>query len=113
MLSPHFSRAEFRCNCNSCGQDTVDAELIMLCEAVRDFVKKPVRVLSGNRCPAYNRRIGGARHSQHLYSRAADLSVMHPREVYDYLVAKFPNKYGFGVYPTFIHVDSRQNAARW
>jgi len=46
-ISEHFSRSEFRCKCG-CGQDTVDVELIELCEVVRDLNgNKPLVVTSG------------------------------------------------------------------
>jgi len=119
-LSDHFSRSEFRCKCQNCGRDTVDTELLMLCEIVRHVEGGPVAVTSGHRCRAHNKRVGGAQPmganpgSQHLYGRAADLIVSSPAEVYAYLCRRFPDKYGFGLYDRWVHVDSRSGPpARW
>ena len=111
-LSDHFSRHEFACNCG-CGKDTVDAELLTICEIVREIEGGPVRVASGHRCRVHNQRAGGASKSQHLYGRAADLIVRDPEHTALILDQKFPDKYGIGVYDHWIHVDSRADRARW
>lgn len=112
-LSEHFSRKEFACNCG-CGFDTVDAETLKVAEDVRRFLKTPVTINSGCRCPAYNKKVGGAEKSQHVKARAADLGVANPEKVYEYLCTKYPGKYGFGLYPTFVHIDTRSDGpARW
>lgn len=112
MISPHFDRREFACNCG-CGLDTIDADTLMLCEVVRHIEGGPALVSSGHRCETYNRAVGGARDSMHLRGRAADLIVTKPRFVYDELCRLFPDRFGFGVYETWIHVDSRSVKARW
>ena len=112
-LSTHFSRSEFACKCG-CGGNTVDAEMLMLCEDVRRIEKGPVIVSSGFRCYSHNEQVKGSSNSQHLYGRAADLLVSDPRKIYDTLCCLYPRKYGFGLYSTFIHVDSRSHVmARW
>jgi hypothetical protein len=47
--------------------------------------------------------------------RAADIVVRGktPREVYEYLDERYPNKYGIGSYETFTHIDTRVKKARW
>lgn len=112
MLSKHFRRTEFACQCG-CGFDTVDAELLMLCEDVREFEKVPVHILSGCRCVEHNAAVGGVDNSQHTKAKAADLDVKNPEKTYNYLCAKYPKQYGFGLYPWGVHVDSRSEIARW
>lgn len=114
-LSAFFSRAEFTCKCG-CGFDTVDAETLRVLEDVRKTFGKPVVITSGCRCPDYNQRIGGAKNSLHARGRAADIVVIDvaPAEVYAFLCAEYPDKYGFGSYATFTHVDTRSGGpARW
>ena len=114
QISKHFTRREFACKCG-CGQDTVDAETLEICEKVRAHFDEPTTVHSGNRCPEYNRRVGGAKSSQHLISRAADISVRNtpPSEVADYIETILEDG-GLGRYPTFTHLDSRTGPrARW
>lgn len=71
-LSPHFNRAEFDCHDGQIAHP--DPALIAALERLRTICgNKPCRIVSGYRDPAYNRSIGGAYNSQHLYNRAADL----------------------------------------
>jgi uncharacterized protein YcbK (DUF882 family) len=111
-LSEHFKRSEFRCKCG-CGADTVDYELLRVCEEVREYTGAPVRVMSGHRCKKHNSAVGGAKRSQHLYGRAADLQVDNPKDVYDYLNTKYPNTYGLGLYARMVHVDTSSRRTRW
>lgn len=113
-LSKNFSRHEFACKCG-CGLDTVDAALVPVLQDIRDHFNAPVKITSGHRCAEHNRRVGGAARSQHLYGRAADIQVAghSPKEVQDYLVAKYPDQLGVGFNDRFTHIDTRNNAARF
>ena len=113
-LSPHFFRSEFACPCG-CGFDTVDVMLITTLEDLRAHFARAVFISSGCRCRGYNRGIGGADLSQHLFAKAADIVVVEvaPRAVADYLRNKYPHSHGIGEYGTFTHVDVRNQMARW
>ena len=115
QLSKHFLRQEFKCRCGECMQDTVDAELITVLERVREWANAPIKINSGNRCAAYNKKIGGSPASQHLRSRAADIVVegKTPFQVYRRLEDWYPSQYGMGRYNTFTHIDTRKGRARW
>lgn len=77
-LSPHFSRREFDCHDGSRANPTPD--LIGKLEALRERCgNKPLRIISGYRSVAWNRHVGGARKSQHLYNRAADIPAGYAR----------------------------------
>ena len=71
-LSPHFCVREFRCKD---GSDPVfiDTALAELLERIREHFGKPVTITSAYRTPAHNAKAGGAKFSQHLYGRAADI----------------------------------------
>ena len=73
-LSPHFCVREFRCKD---GSDPVfiDTALAELLERIREHFGKPVTITSAYRTPAHNAKAGGAKFSQHLYGRAADIRV--------------------------------------
>ncbi len=112
-LSKNFSRHEFACKCG-CGFDTIDAETLRVVQDARFFVGKPITPSSGARCRAYNRKIGSKDSSQHVVGRAVDLPVKDPKKLYDYLCRKWVGKYGFGLYKTFVHIDTRTgDSARW
>ena len=109
-----FERHEFACKCG-CGFDTVDAELLAVLDNVRRVFKSKVLVSSGCRCPAYNKRVGGAPKSRHLEGRAADIVVANaaPALVAEYLKERYLEKYGIGEYHSFTHIDTRAQAVRW
>ena len=115
-ISRDFVREEFECHCG-CGFDTVDIELISIVQDIRDMFERPIVITSGCRCKKYNERIGGSENSQHTIGRAADLYVasehITPKDVYNYLCEKYSDEYGFGLYDSFVHVDSRNEKARW
>lgn len=114
-LSKNFSRHEFACKCG-CGFNTVDVELLDLCEEVREIAGVPITPTSGCRCSAHNLASGGGKRSQHLFGRAVDLPVPDPKKVFDELCKRYPDEYGFGRYMDdgFVHVDSRSNGpATW
>jgi len=117
-LSKHFSRSEFSCGCG-CGFDVVDAELISVLEDLREALQSTITIKetngSGCRCRAHNKAVGGSSSSQHLLGKAADINVtgVDPEEVQEYLLDKYPDSYGIGVYNSFTHIDVRGTKARW
>jgi len=94
-------------------------ELAKNLQVLRDEVKKPITVTSGYRNAAYNAKIGGAKASQHLTGRAADIKIsgMTPKEVaavIEKLIAAGKMKEGgLGIYRTWIHYDTRETKSRW
>ena len=62
---------------------------------------------SAYRTPAYNSGVGGARYSQHTQGRAIDVSKNGMGDVNKFLELAARNGFvGFGMYPTFIHIDT-------
>ena len=114
-LSPNFFRAEFRCKCGKCEFDTVDAELLKVLQRAADYFETSVSISSAGRCEFWNRHVGGGEKSQHLYGRAADITVfdVQPDLVADYFTRVYNGKYGIGRYNTFTHIDTRGPMARW
>lgn len=114
FISEHFLAKEFRCKDGS-DPICVNGALISILELVRTKFGKPVLINSGYRTPSYNRKIGGAEFSQHMYGRAADIVVkgVEPEVVYNFLCEAFPKSCGFGLYPSFVHVDCRATKSRW
>jgi uncharacterized protein YcbK (DUF882 family) len=112
--SDRLKRKEFTCRCG-CGSDTVDAELLVVLNTLREDFAAPVNIVSGTRCEQHNKNVGGSPKSQHLKSKAADIKVtgVPLKDVYEYLTRMYPDRYGIGLYDSFIHVDVRQNKTRW
>lgn len=81
-LSPHFRLAELcRTSVRLPNEPTDDivANLTELCahvlEPLREAVVAPIWVHSGYRSPAVNTAVHGAKNSQHVQGRAADITV--------------------------------------
>ncbi len=113
-LSEHFHRSEFACKCG-CGFDTVDAELLQVLNRAREYWQAAVTVTSGCRCHTHNAAVGGAASSHHLIGRAADIAIkgVTSKKVVAWLDTEFQEKYGIGLYPRWVHIDTRKDHARW
>lgn len=115
----HFSLNEFRCRDGSPVPEHYWANTqscMNWLEKVRTACgNKAITINSGYRSPAYNRKVGGARASQHLYGSAADIQVqgMNPGQVYQIADKLMGNCGGVGKYNTFTHIDCRNSKSRW
>jgi uncharacterized protein YcbK (DUF882 family) len=121
-LTENFNLNEFKCKDGSPVPDELIENTQLLCEnlqVLRNHINKPIRVISGYRSPKYNRRIGGAKKSQHMVAMAADIKVtgMSPAEVKAAIIELIKDgkmmKGGVGLYKTFTHYDVRGRNARW
>lgn len=115
MLNRFFKRSEFRCQCNNCNSDVVDAELLQVLTDLRLFYDRPVIINSGHRCVEHNMKVGGSLNSQHLTGKAADIVVkgVDSDEVYRHLDELYHDTYGIGKYVGRTHIDVRERRARW
>ncbi|SNY93529.1 Peptidase M15 [Cohaesibacter sp. ES.047] len=83
-------------------------KLVKLLKKVETHYGKPVIITSGYRSAAYNRRVRGARKSQHIQCKAADIRVPG---VSKSALAKYaktlPGIGGVGIYcrSSFVHLD--------
>tara|TARA_B100000676_G_scaffold190471_1_gene187360 strand:- start:864 stop:1262 length:399 start_codon:yes stop_codon:yes gene_type:complete len=121
-LEKNFILSEFMCKDGSDVPDSMLDNVKLLAknlQVLRDEIGKPIRVISGYRSPKYNRKIGGARKSQHMTSKAADIKIkgMTPAEVKSTIVRLIKEgkmmSGGIGLYRTFTHYDVRGRNARW
>lgn len=120
-LAPGFRVREFRCRD---GSDTVmvDEALTVVLQCIREHFGKAVTITSGYRTAAHNAAVGGAKSSQHLLGRAADIRVegVSVEDVAAYAERLMPDWGGVGRYPAkagratgWVHVDTRAEKARW
>lgn len=122
-LTKNFTRQEFDCKDGT----KVPAEflpnvqeLANNLQVLRDYIGEPVMITgSGYRTPKHNKKVGGAKFSQHLTASGADISAKNytPKElalVIEKLIEEGKMKEGgIGVYKGFVHYDIRGTKARW
>jgi uncharacterized protein YcbK (DUF882 family) len=121
-LTENFSLREFMCRDGSNVPDDLMEnvkELAQNLQVLREHIGKPIKIISGYRSPEYNKKIGGAKKSQHMLAKAGDLVVdgMTPDEVKAAIVKLIEEgkmkKGGVGLYTHFTHYDVRGFNARW
>lgn len=100
----------------------VDEGLVVLLQCIREHFGKAVTITSGYRTVEHNAAVGGAKSSQHLLGRAADIQVADTsvEDVAAYAESLMPAWGGVGRYPVkagrakgWVHVDTRANKSRW
>lgn len=113
-LSENFQVSEFKCNDGS-DKVLISDELVSLLQDIRDHFGKAVVINSAYRTETYNKKVGGATHSQHILGTAADIVIsgVSPLEVAQYAEYLQPSSGGIGVYTSFTHVDVRASRSRW
>ena len=116
QLSKHLSRAEFErsdaatnygiSNSMNSGQLAKAIKLAENCfEPIRERWGKPIRVNSGYRSPAVNKRIGGALTSQHSLGEAIDLDL-HDRDLFEWIIDNV-------VFDQLIFEGGTEDSAAW
>jgi uncharacterized protein YcbK (DUF882 family) len=122
-LTNNFSLAEFACNDGTPVPVEFYGNVQELAEnlqALRDYIGEPVLITgSGYRTPSHNKKVGGAKNSQHLTASGADINARgyKPKQlaiVIEKLIKAGKMKQGgIGVYNGFVHYDIRGTKARW
>ncbi len=129
QVTDHFNVAEFMSRDGSPYPEAwIDARLRPLCETLevlRRAIDRPIVIVSGYRSPEHNARVKGAKDSQHMHGRAADVRVagvdaglLHAKVLELHGQGALPYLGGLGRYRTWVHLDVRhrqpgQGIARW
>jgi len=127
-LSPHFTVEECDCRDGTRVSPREYNGLEYLAKVYLEPLRKkygPVHINSGFRTAAYNRKIGGASNSFHIYTihdgndQACDFTCAKGRPSDWHATCawirsnKRNGKGGLGLYSNFVHVDLRDYAANW
>jgi len=110
-LSTNFWTWEFRCPCQKCRTKKVRVSSLLLfkLEMIRmAFDDKPVIVLSGNRCPEENKRVGGVPNSEHIPNpdgEASDIKIKGIKPLDIGLAAEKIGGMRIGIAKTYAHLD--------
>ena len=88
-------------------------------QVIRNHIQKPIIVISGYRSFRCNVRVKGAKNSQHMDAKAADIVVkgMAHRDLQRVILKLIHEKKisegGVGFYRTHVHYDIRGSRSRW
>ena len=124
-ITDHFHSAEFSSRCGRLYPDFwLQDRLRLLCnqlEVIRAAIGLPIVIVSGYRSPEHNTRVRGAKNSQHMEGKAADIRVadmdagMLHAKVLDLYRQGAIKIGGLGRYRTWVHLDIRyaDHLAQW
>lgn len=123
-LTENFNLFEFSCNNES--KTPVPKKylnnvrkLAENLQVLRYDIAKSINVNSGYRTPAYNKKVGGVKASQHMTAKAADIHVkgISPKKLGERIKKLIEegkmDKGGLGIYKNFVHYDIRGVNRRW
>lgn len=128
QLTRNFTKEEFDSKDGSEMPPDVLRNIQYLAEnlqRLRDYIalekgrEHPITINSGYRSPDHNKKVKGSPKSKHLLGKAADIAVkgMTPKEVAhkieELILTGRMRQGGIGIYPTFVHYDTRGQKARW
>ena len=113
-LSEHFKVKEFACH-DGTDKILIENDMIYALERFREYVENPVEINSAYRTASYNKQIGGATNSYHIYGRAMDIQFSYYWKYLDSIekMACFFNTIGMrGIikYSWGCHVDNRDTS---
>ena len=122
QITKNFNLSEFQCKCGCKMPSKVVNNILLLAEqlqVLRDALDCPVDLTNAYRCETHNKEVGGAKNSQHLLGKAADIQIdyLTPREISTtieiFIDEGIMLQGGLATYPTFVHYDIRKKRARW
>ncbi len=104
--------------CRGTGEILVHEAALDNLEEMRRRLGKPIMITSAYRSKSHNRKVGGARRSQHLKGMAFDISMQNQNPFMFEAIARSCGFTGFGFYPkqNFMHIDmgaAREWGKRW
>lgn len=122
-LTKNFSLGEFDCNDGTpVPEELIDnvQRLANNLQVLRDEIGVSIFINSGYRTKDYNKKVSGAKNSQHLTGKAADIHCMtkwSPKKLYDKILELIEEgkmeEGGLSLYQNFVHYDIRGKKSRW
>lgn len=116
-ITKNFKSEEFKCKDGTEVPTPLLHNVKKLCEQLEiirtNLEDRPIKITSGYRTNSYNNKVGGAKYSQHLQGKAADIQVANktPQEVFTKIIELmnigFIEQGGVILYKTFVHYDIR------
>lgn len=122
QITKHFNLTadHFDCQCDSrhCTHTFVYIPTLEFIEKMRVDLGFPMTFNCGYRCPVHNGFVGGGAYSQHMFGlavdiRAANNDINKIPTIYQYAISELQGTGGVGNYNSFVHIDKREQKARW
>lgn len=121
-LTENFDSKEFACHDGAAVPECYFSNMLELAknlQVLRDSINLPIKIRSGYRTVEYNKKVGGVDTSHHLTCSAADICVLGLSP--EILGLKIENLIkegkmkngGLGIYPSFVHYDTKDYGDRW
>jgi zinc D-Ala-D-Ala carboxypeptidase len=105
-IMKYFKHEEFDSSDEPGSGLKMDKEILYMLDAVRKEYGKPIKINSGYRTVARNKKIGGVPDSSHLKGLAADISCKNSKDRFTLLGLLIDAGFKrIGVASSFIHVD--------
>jgi zinc D-Ala-D-Ala carboxypeptidase len=103
---PSFSPREIACK--GTGSILINEDALDKLQALRNRLGKPLVLTSAYRSPEHNKRVGGAKNSQHMQGIAFDVRMENQDPQKFEAAARAVGFTGFGYYPKqgFMHIDT-------
>ncbi|WP_286170102.1 D-Ala-D-Ala carboxypeptidase family metallohydrolase [Halocella sp. SP3-1] len=112
-ISKNFYLSEFECKDGN-HQVVIDSELIDKLQKLRDYLGQAIVINSSYRNESHNKSVGGSPNSQHLKGKAVDIRRIEGLTIDEMVaIAEDAGFNGIGKYNWGIHIDVRENKARW
>jgi len=99
-----FKPSDFACPC--CGQVKIDWRIVRCLDSICEWIKEPIRIISGYRCPKHNEEVGGVPDSAHTKGLAVNIYV--PNEKIRYLIVDYATLFAIphiGISKKSIYLD--------
>lgn len=107
MELKHFTLSEFDSPDEPGSGQKMNESFLFHLDIAREAYGAPMRITSGFRTEAHNRKVGGVSKSSHLTGHAADIAAPTAQDKAKILAALFDAGFRrFGIMRTAIHVDN-------
>lgn len=113
-VSKNFQVKEFACH-DGTDRTPIDTVLVLKLQELRDKIGAPLIISSGYRSESYNRKIGGAKFSYHIYGKAADVycNYYSAKDIAHWAQPLWLNGIGLYTNENFVHLDVRRDNNYW
>jgi hypothetical protein len=110
MITKNFKITDVICKCGRCNQ-VPEISFLNVLQGFREFISRPINVISAKRCESWNKVQGGSDSKTHVEGNAADIYIPGLDLAEMYVLAHNYGKFThIGIFPWWnipgLHVDT-------